>query len=101
MLSRQTSLGNEMSISIELLDAFKSANGGCSDYRAAKLIGVSQQTISKIRQTDTRFSPEKVLLLCEMAGLDSVEWLLRWHRERARCDKEKAVFDTVLTRMAA
>lgn len=90
-----------MSVSTELLDAFKSAMGDVSDYRAAKLIGLSQQLVSKIRQEDTRFSPEKVLYMCETANLDSIDWLLRWHRERAKCDKEKAVFDTVLARMAA
>lgn len=90
-----------MSVSIDLLDAFKAAQGGISDYRAAKIIGLSQQLVSKIRQGDTRFSPEKVLFLCETANLDAVDWLLRWHRERAKCDKEKAVFDTVLARMAA
>lgn len=101
MLKLLLSLGNEMSVSIELLDAFKSAIGGVSDYRVARLIGVSQPTVSKIRQGDTRWPPEKVLLLCEMADLDAVDWLLRWHRERAKCDKEKAVFDLVLTRLAA
>jgi hypothetical protein len=90
-----------MSVSIDLLDAFKAAMGGVSDYRAAKLIGVSQPTVSKIRQGETRWPPERVLSLCEMADLDAVDWLLRWHRERAKCDKEKAVFDTVLARMAA
>lgn len=90
-----------MTVSIDLLDAFKSAMGGVSDYRVARLIGVSQPTVSKIRLGDTRWPPEKVLLLCEMAELDSVDWLLRWHRERAKCDKEKAVFDSVLARLAA
>lgn len=90
-----------MSVSIELLDAFKSAMGGLSDYSVARKLQVSQQTISKIRQGDARFAPERVLEMCELADLDAVDWLLRWHRERAKCDKEKQVFDQVLARLAA
>lgn len=90
-----------MSVSIELLDAFKAAMGGISDYAVHRKIGLSQQGISRVRQGDSNFSPEKVLLICEMADLDAVDWLLRWHRERAKCDKEKDVFDQVLKRLAA
>lgn len=90
-----------MSVSAELLDAFKSASLLTSDYSAAPIIGVSQQMLSQVRKNRSHFSPEKVLELCEMSDLDAVDWLLRWHRERAKCDKEKAVFDTVLTRLAA
>lgn len=90
-----------MSVSTELLDAFKSAMGGLSDYAASRQIGISQQGISRVRQGDSNFSPEKVLFICETADLDAVDWLLRWHRERAKCDKEKQVFDQVLARLAA
>lgn len=90
-----------MSVSIDLLDAFKTAMGGLSDYATARKIGISQQGVSRIRQGDSNFSPEKVLILCELADLDAVDWLLRWHRERAKCDKEKQVFDQVLARLAA
>ena len=45
-----TSLGNEkMSVTVELLDSLKAAQGGVSDYRAAKLLCVAQQTMSKYR----------------------------------------------------
>ena len=90
-----------MSVSIELLDALKAFNGGCSDYKAAQLIGVRQQTMSQYRSERCPLSAEKVLLICEMIGFDAVDWLLRYHRERAKCDKEKAVFDSVLARLAA
>lgn len=90
-----------MSVSSELLDALKTALELPSDYAAAPVIGCSQQMLSQVRQNRSHFSPEKVLFLCEMSDLDAVDWLLRWHRERAKCDKEKAVFDLVLTRLAA
>lgn len=90
-----------MSVSAEVLDALKASKDGLSDYAVAPIIGVSQQMISQIRNNRSHLSPEKILLVCELAGLDSVEWLLRYHRERAKCDKEKAVFDTILSRMVA
>lgn len=90
-----------MSVSIELLDAFKAAQGGISDYRAAKLLGVAQQTITKYKQNIIPMSPEKVLLACEMSGLDAVDWLLALYRERAKCDAEKNLLDSIKTRLAA
>lgn len=90
-----------MSLTIELLDALKASQNNCSDYRAAKLLGVSQPTMSKYRNRDLPLSPEKVLLACEIAGLDAVDWLLRLYRERARCDKEKEVLDSLRSRMVA
>lgn len=90
-----------MSVSIELLDAFKSAMGGLSDYRAAQLIGVKQPTMSQYRNGRCPLSPEKVLLMCEMSGLDAVDWLLALYRERAKCDAEKELLDSIKTRLAA
>lgn len=90
-----------MSVSIELLDEFKAALGGVSDYRAAKLLEVAQQTMSKYRNGQAPMSPEKVLMACELADLDSVDWLLRLYRERARCDKEKGIIDSLRSRAAA
>lgn len=90
-----------MSISADLLDAFKAAMGGVSDYRAAKLIGVSQPTVSEWRTGNRPISPEKMLKACEMAELDAVEWLLALYRERAKCDTEKVLLDSIKTRLAA
>lgn len=90
-----------MSVSADVIDALKATRDGLSDYAAAPLIGVSKQMISQIRNNRSHLSPEKILLTCELAGIDSVEWLLKYHRERAKCAKEKAVFDTVLSRLVA
>ena len=90
-----------MSVTVELLDAFKAAMGGISDYRVGKIIGVSQPTVSGWRNNACPISPEKMLIACEMAGLDAVEWLLSLYRERAKCDKEKTLLDTIRGRMVA
>jgi len=90
-----------MSVSIELLDAFKAAQGGLSDYRVAEIIGVHTAMMSKYRNSRAPLSPEKVLFLCETAGFDSIDWLLRLYRERAKCDKEKNILDGLRSRTAA
>ena len=90
-----------MSLTRELLDALKASNGGLSDYRVAKLIGVTQPSMTKYNNGDMPLSPEKVLFICEMLDLDAVDWLLRLYRERAKCDKEKNILDALRSRAAA
>lgn len=90
-----------MSVTRELLDALKATNGGLSDYRVAKMIGVGQSTMTKYNKGELPLSPEKVLLICELTGLDGVDWLLKLYRERAKCDKEKGIIDTLRSRAAA
>lgn len=90
-----------MSVSIELIDAFKASQGGISDYRVAAIMKVQTPTMTKYRKGMAPLSPEKVLFLCEMAGFDSIDWLLRLYRERARCTAEIKVLDDLRTRTAA
>lgn len=90
-----------MSVSIDLLEALKASQGGCSDYRAAQLLGVGQPQICKYRNETLPLSAEKIILACELAGLDPVEWLLKLHAERAKCTAEKDIWNDLLTRMAA
>lgn len=90
-----------MSVTRELLDALKATNGGLSDYRVAKLIGVPQQTITKYNNGERPLSPEKVLFICELIGFDGLDWLLKLYRERARCDSEKQALDALRSRAAA
>ena len=91
----------KMSASIELLDTLKASFGGLSDYAAARKIGVTQQSISQIRNGATKFSTEKALFICELADLNAGEWLLRLYKERAKCDAEKETLDMLINRMVA
>lgn len=93
--------GMKMSVTLELLEALKASQGNCSDYRAAKILGVAQPQICKYRSGERPLSPEKVLFICEMVGLDGVDWLLKLYRERAKCDSEKKALDGLRSRMAA
>lgn len=90
-----------MSVTRELLDALKSSNGGLSDYRIKSIIGVSQSMMTNYNKGTDRLAPEKVLFICEMLNLDAVDYLLRLYRERAKCNKEKDLLDSIKSRLAA
>lgn len=90
-----------MSVSVQLLDALKASQGGCSDYRVAQILGVAQQTVAKYRKEIAPMSAERVIQICELTGLDAKEWVLKLYRERARCTAEVEIIDDLLTRAAA
>lgn len=90
-----------MSVTRELLDALKSTNGGLSDYRVAKMIGVGQQTMTKYNKEELPLSAEKVIFICNHLGKDPYPWLLKLRIERAKCTAEKEIWEQALTRAAA
>ena len=53
----------KISNSIELLDWFKTTVDIDSDYMTAKLLGISKQAISKIRQGINEFSEDNTLMI--------------------------------------
>lgn len=90
-----------MSVTRELLDALKASNGGLSDYRISKLIGVAQPTMIKYNKNQLSLSAEKVILVCKLLNLDPSDWVLRLYLERAKCTDEIDVLNDLRTRTAA
>ena len=90
-----------MSVTRELLDLLKATDGGLSDYRVARIIGVGQSTMTKYNKEELPLSAEKVIFICKHLGKDPYFWLLRLQVERAKCDAEKEIWQTALSRMAA
>lgn len=90
-----------MTVTIELLDALKASNGGASDYRAAKLLGLSQPTVSNYRTGLKHFSDEKLVLVCSMLGIDPAPYLVRMQIERAKSDIGRDTWNALLARLAA
>lgn len=90
-----------MSVTRELLDMLKATDGGISDYRVAKIIGVTQQTMTKYNKEQLTLSPERILLACKYLDKDPYFWLLKLQIERAKCDAEKEVWQEALIRAAA
>jgi len=60
---------------IELIDKAHLIAG--SDYRLAKQIGVTPQTVSNWRHGEKPCPPADVALIAEVVGLDPQEWLAR------------------------
>ena len=96
-----TSSGDEMTVTFELLDLLKSSNGACSDYRAAKLLGVSQPTMSDYRVGRQSLSAARVVQVCEMLQIDPAPYLVRLQIERAKCDIDRGAWERLLERLAA
>lgn len=90
-----------MSVSVDLLEALKASQGGCSDYKAAQLLRVGQPQICKYRNGERPLSSEKIILACEIAGFDPLEWLIKLHAERAKCTAEKDIWNNLRERLAA
>ena len=55
---------------VELLDRAKEVNGHCSDYRLAKLLGVSQQSIPTYRAGRAKPQNAVAVRLGSLCGLD-------------------------------
>lgn len=101
MLNSVIHWGMKMSVTRELLDALKASNGGLSDYRIAKLIGVAQPTVIKYNKNQLSLSAEKVILVCKLLDLDPSDWVLRLYLERAKCTDEIDVLNDLRSRAAA
>lgn len=91
----------KMSVTRELLDALKATDGGLSDYRVAKILGVTQQTMTKYNKEQLSLAPERILSACKYLGKDPYFWLLKLQVERAKCDAEKDAWNNLIDRLAA
>mgnify|MGYP006190151671 CR=1 FL=1 len=75
-----------MLTSSELLSLFKKANGNCSDYRAADLLGVSRQMVSKVKNQKNIFGEEIARRAAKVAGIDVEYAVACIHAEAHRND---------------
>lgn len=90
-----------MSVTRDLLDALKATNGGLSDYRVAKIIGVGQSMMTKYNDGTAKLSAEKIILICKLLDLDPSDWVLRLYLERSKCTDEIDVLNDLRNRTAA
>ena len=84
-----------MNYSQTLLTSFKAANGGCSDYEAAKKLGCSRQYISKIKKGSASFSEEKVVELSKITGLDLKKLALEVLLSSVKTDEMRQVLEEI------
>lgn len=59
-----------MYTTLQLVDLIKKTNDNCSDYRVAKLLKITTQSVSKWRNGKNRMSEEAARKAAELLGLD-------------------------------
>lgn len=84
---------------IELLDLAKERQGGVTDYRISKLLGVSTQHVTHYRRNGVRPSNPIAMRLGELAGVDPVEAVIAVNLERASTDAELEVWRSLHERL--
>ena len=84
----------------ELLAAVKSAQGITSDYRLARFLGVSDQTVGNWQHGRRRPDDETALRLAELAGLDPDAVLLGLTAERATDEPARQAWERIAARLA-
>ncbi len=83
----------------ELLDLAKERQGGVTDYRIAKLLGISTQNMSNYRCARSTPSNPVAMRLGELAGVDPAEAVAFVNIERAKSPDERAVWEFMLTKL--
>ena len=85
----------------EFLNAIAAKHGGASDYRLAKLLGVTKGAISAHRCRGVGLSDELALKVAAELSLDPVFVLACAHAERAKQPEIRAIWERVAVRVAA
>ncbi|MDN3921497.1 hypothetical protein [Roseateles violae] len=85
---------------VQLLDLAKEHQGGVTDYRISKLLGLKPQHVSGYRCNRNTPSNPVAMRLGELAGVDPVEAMAWVNLERASTDEERKAWELVLQRCA-
>lgn len=83
----------------EFLDAIAAKEGGCSDYRLAKILECSQQVVSSYRHKGVAFGDEIAIRAANILELDPAYVVMCVHKERAKTEGEKALWSSMLERL--
>jgi transcriptional regulator with XRE-family HTH domain len=84
-----------LNTTIGFLDALKALNGGASDYKIAKLLGVTHQTVSKWRIGKDFFGDSTAIRVANMLGIDPKYVVACAHAERAKEPEEKTIWQGI------
>lgn len=83
------------------LDRAKAGAGNCTDYRLAKLCGVTTQAVSAWRTGRAAPQGRQIVKLCELSGDDAEHVAACIQSMRAANDDEAALWDRVAARLKA
>lgn len=85
-----------MNFSQMLLTELKAAHGGVTDYRASKILGVTTQTISKVKCNKSQFSDETAIKIAHKLGSSPVEVVARLHLDRETSPLKRELWQQIL-----
>lgn len=82
-----------------LLTELKAANGGASDYRVAKLLGVSKQNVSAWQNGRAYMSDSVGIRAAMLLGLDPDMVLIELHIEREKGHDTSPIWKSIKERL--
>lgn len=88
-----------MKTTIAFIDELKARKGGISDYAVAKILGVTQQTISKYRVGKDYLGDSTAIRVAELLEIEPAIIIASVHAERAKSESEKAVWREILEKL--
>ncbi len=88
-----------MNTTLELLDAVKVRHSLPSDYKLAKVMGVTHSCISNYRSGRSTLDDSMVLKVADLLESDPAMILATVHAERAKRPEEKAVWQSIMERL--
>jgi transcriptional regulator with XRE-family HTH domain len=83
----------------ELLSVFKKANGNCSNYRAAQLLGVTRQAVSKWFNGHGSMNDDIAARAAQLADLDESYVVACINAERHREDGTFPIWAKICDRL--
>mgnify|MGYP003704798689 CR=1 FL=1 len=89
-----------MHTTVDLIDAAKAARGIATDYRLAKILGLTTAAVSAMRVRGGGISDETAEKLADLAGLDAGYVLACAHAERAKSASLKSIWESVAKKAA-
>jgi len=93
--------GTPMHTTTELLDLLSERNGGVSDYRLSRLIGVRRTAVSNWRRGVSHFGNAEAIRVAKLLNFDPAYVMACANRERSRTDEERAIWERVARAIAA
>ncbi|HEY8085315.1 MAG TPA: DUF3693 domain-containing protein [Methylophilaceae bacterium] len=88
-----------MNTTIDYLDAVKIRHGVVSDYALAKILGISQPTISNYRVKLSPMDDKVCIRVAELLKIEPAAVLASVHIDRAKSEDEKKVWKSIYDRV--
>ncbi|AWK18479.1 DUF3693 domain-containing protein [Xanthomonas oryzae pv. oryzae] len=89
-----------MSAENELIDLVRAGGKFSSDNALAQKLGVTRAMVSSWRSGRYAMPDDQIAQLCALAKLDGASWMARIHTERAGSATERALWKSILDRLA-